>query len=266
MGAVSDIRNFLAVIIVAIMTFESSAATPDRPFQWADDENFKPMIYRDASGHPAGIFKDLMKEIFHRMKVPLECRLYPWSRAQKMVREGRADGMITVLTAQRKKYLEGTDPIVTMEERVFTSRHNPKLQQILAVKSLDDLKKFTLVETAGSGWSKEKLKGMNVIWVPTSVSALNMIATGRADIYLMSNYSGPQFLREQIRKEGPLAEKLKAIVMGPNPLAKIEYRLLIRKDSPYVDLIERYNRTLRKMKNDGSHQKIIQRYQNRNIK
>ena len=253
------------IVVISLLGVELSAATPGRPFQWVDDEDFKPMIYRDASGESAGVFKNLMEEIFQRMKIPLECNLYPWSRVQKLIREGQADGMITVLTEKRKKYLKATEPLITMEERVFTNRHNPRLQQILAVRSLDDLRKFTLVETTGSGWSKEKFKGMKVIWVPTSVSAINMIAKGRADIYLMSNYTGPHFIREQIRKQGPLADKLKEIVMGPNPLAKIEYRLLIRKDSPYVDLIERFDHTLEKMRKDGSYRTIIQHFEDQKI-
>ena len=254
------------VVAISLLGVHLSAEPSARPFQWADDEDYKPIIYRDASGHPAGVFKEIMEEIFQRMKIPLECHLYPWNRVQKLVREGRADGMVTVLTEERKKHLKATDPLIITEERVFTSRRNPRFKEIFSVKSLDDLRKFTLVETIGSGWSKEKFKGMKVIWVPTSVSAFNMIAMGRADIYLMSNYSGPQFLREQIRKQGPLTDRLKEIVMGPNPLSKIEYRLLIRKDSPYVDLIEKFDRTLQKMKEDGSYQKIIQRYINQEIK
>lgn len=248
------------IVAISLMGIHLTAGTPDRPFRWADDENFKPMIYRDASGNPAGIFKDILGELFRRLNLPMECRLYPWSRAQKLVLEGQADGMVTVLTEERKRLLKATEPLVTMEERVFTSRRNPKFRQILAVKSLDDLRKFTLVETTGSGWSKEQFKGMNVIWVPTSDSALNMIATGRADIFLMGNFTGPQFLREQIRKNGPLTDSLKEIVMGPATLAEVKYRLLIRKDSPYADMIEDLDRTLQEMKKDGSYQEILKRY------
>lgn len=254
--------SFRALLIaIPLIWFQLSTASPNRPFRWADDENYRPLIYRDASGHPAGIFNDLMSELFRRLNVPLECRLYPWRRAQKLVREGRADGMITILTEERKKFLEASKPLITVNERVFTSRRNPRLQQILAVKSLDDLRKFTLVETSGSGWSKEHLEGMKVIWVTTAASALNMIATGRADIYLMGYYTGPEFLRMQIRRNGPLSDRLREIVMGPHPLAEVDYRLLIRKDSPYVDLVDRIDRTLQQMKEDGSYRTIVQRYE-----
>lgn len=256
------LRTLFAVVV--LMGVSLSAAAPERPFRWVDDEDFRPMIYRDASGHPAGIFNNLLRELFRRLDVPLVCHLYPWSRVQKQILEGQADGMVTVLTEERKKFVRATDPVVVMEERVFASRRNPRFHQILKIKSLADLQKFTVVETTGSGWSKEHFKGLKVIWVPTAASALNMVAAGRADVYLMSNYTGPEFVRKQIEKGGSLADRLKEIVMGPFPLARIGYRLLIRKGSPYEKLVDRINRILRRMKKDGTYQIIIGRYLRQN--
>ncbi len=235
-------------------------ASPDRPFQWVDDENFKPLIYRNRAGKPEGIFYDILTEAFRRMHVPLQNRLYPWSRTQKMVEEGKADGMVTVYTESRRKFLKATDPILTVQERVFVSRNNPKLKEILNIRTVDGLKRFVLAETMDSGWSKEHLKGMRIIWVPTAESALNMVASGRADIYLMSHITGPDFVRDQIRKGGPLQDELQKIVMGTYPFAKMEYRLLIRKDSPYATIIDQFNETLRRMHSDGTFEKIMKRY------
>ncbi len=235
---------------------------PKRPFIWADDESFKPLIYRNDSGRSEGIFYDVLTELFGRMQIPLENRLYPWARTQKIVQEGKADGMVTIYTQERQKFLLATDPLITVEERAFVSRNNPKYQEILKVHTLEGLKPFVVVETSDAGWSKEHLKGMHVIWVPTAKSALNMVATGRADVYLMSNFTGPNFVKDQIRKGGPLQESLKAIVMGNHSFTTMEYRLLIRKNSPFSDIIEKINPILHQMHKDGTFQKIIQRYHN----
>jgi len=250
----------MAMIMGSLFLLSSYADVPDRPFVWVDDENFKPLIYRDETGASKGIFYEVITEAFRRMNIPLKNRLYPWSRAQKIVLEGGADGMVTVYTRGRRRRFKATDPIVTVKEHVFTDKENPKFEKILDIRSLKELKHFILVDTVDAGWSRENLKGMHVIWVPTAESALNMIATGRADIYLMSNFTGPYLIKEQIEKNSPYKKGLENIVTGRYPIAKMDYRLLIRKDSPYVNIIDRFNATLRRMRRDGTYQKIIDRY------
>ena len=250
----------ISFISILLLSVSFGAETPKRPFIWLDDEDYKPLIYRDERGKARGLFYDVMSEAFKRMNTPLQNRLYPWSRTQKLVESGKGDGMITLYTPRRQKIFQATAPIVVLHEYVFTSKNNPKLDEILNVRSISDLKKFIIVDTESSGWSKENLKGMKVIWVPTAKSALNMVASGRADVYLLSEYSGPYFIQQQIKKGGPLQKKLKQIVMGNYPLARMEYRLLIRKNSPYVGIIDHFNIVLEQMHKDGTYQQIIKHY------
>lgn len=254
------IFHFHLTIAIIILISLPLWAQSKRAFIWFDDEDYQPLIYRDSKGRTEGIFYDVLTEAFKRMQIPLQNRLYPWSRTQEMVQNGDADGMVTIFTKTRQKFFKATDPIVTVEERLFLNKNNPKAKQILHTKSVKNLKYFTIVETTSSGWSKENLKKMHIIWVPTAESALNMIASGRADIYLMSNYSGPVFIKKQIQKETPLSKSLKEVIMGNHAFATMKYRLLIRKNSPYVNIINQFNETLRQMQKDGTYKKIMERY------
>jgi len=253
--------NFYTILSVILFLLPLYAKSYNTPFKWADDEDGKPMIYRNASGKAEGIFYDVVSEVFKRMNIPLQCRLYPWSRAQKMVLDGKADGMVTVYTKDRQKFLKATNPIIIVDEHIFANRNNPKIKEILNIKSIKELKRYIIVETIGSGWTKEHIKGAKIIWVTTPQSAVSMVALGRADIYLMSNYSGSNFIRDQLSKKTLLNDKFKDIVISPYPLAKIEYRLLIREDSSYVDIIGLFNKTLSQMHKDGTYKNIIKRYQ-----
>lgn len=250
----------LSLISILLLSVSYGGEIPKRSFIWIDDEDYRPLIYRNEKGKARGLFYDIMSEAFERMNTPLQNHLYPWSRAQKLVENGKGDGMITVYTPSRQKNFRATAPIVVVHEHVFSSRNNPKLDEILNVHSINDLRKFIIVDTVGSGWSKDNLKGMKVIWVPTAESALNMVASGRADIYLLNDYSGPYFIKQQIKKGGPLQKKLKLLVMGNYPLTTMEYRLLIRKNSPYAGIIDRFNAVLEQMHKDGTYQKIVKRY------
>ena len=253
------------ILTMTIVLLPLDAKVFDAPFRWADDEDYRPLIYLSETGKAEGILYDILSEVFKRMHIKFDCKLYPWSRAQKMVKDGKADGMVTVYTEERRKLFKATDPIVVVNEHLFTNHNNPKIKEILNIKSIEGLKRYIVVETIGSGWTKEQLKRAKIIWVPTAQSAINMIASKRADIFLMSDYSGQTFLEDEIGQNSPLKDKLKEVVAGKYSIAKLKYRLLIRKNSPYVDIIDTINKTLLQMHKDGTYKKIMKRH-NINIK
>ena len=76
-------KQLLTLFFLAFIAF--AANNPNRAFIWADDEDYKPMIYKDKNGNPAGIFNDIMTELFKRLNIPLKKAVYPWERAQKLV-------------------------------------------------------------------------------------------------------------------------------------------------------------------------------------
>ncbi len=177
-------------LLLALFLAYGPASAGKRAFHWVDDEDYPPLIYRGKDGKPAGIFYEIMTEAFHRLNIPLKVELYPWVRAQKIVAEGKADGMVTVLTKERKRLFLGSDPILLVCEQIFANKNNPRIEEIMSIRSLEEIKPFKVVEVIGSGWTKENLKGFNVIWVPNMDSAFNMLIKGRADIYIANGFVG----------------------------------------------------------------------------
>lgn len=250
------------LILLAIMTIFVHA-DEKRPFLWVDDENYFPAIYRGKDGKPAGIFNDIMTELFARLHIPLKKALYPWKRAQKLVKEGKADGMVTVYTKERQAYMVVTKPIWYIGETLLFRRDNPKACKILKINSFKDMKEFVIVETIGSGWTKEKYKEYgikNIIWVPTVDSAFNTLAKGRADIYMMFNLNAYALLLKKRALKGKLFEGFQKIVaIAPN-FTSLPFRLLIRKDSPFAKKIDEFNKVIDEMKKDGTLQRIRIKY------
>ncbi len=252
----------VSMLLLLLFSTTGEAATPDgtRSFHWIDDEDYYPFIYRDNQGKAAGIYRDIMEEIFRRLDVPLSVDVYPWKRTQKYVFEGKGDGMITAMTRERSRNFLATDPIYIINEHTFARRDNPRIAQIQAARSVQDLKGFRIVETIGSGWSEENFKDLDVTWVPSFESGIRMLAAGRVDIFVLGKYPGLIKIHQRIEQSVSYADDLKMIVPSPAPLVQLPYSLLIRKDSPFVDIIPRINRILGQMKRDGSYQKILDRY------
>ncbi len=256
-GFAMKIITFL--LLVFVLMFNPASAKERRAFHWVDDADNSPLIYCRKDGKPAGIFYEIMTEAFRRLNIPLKVDTYPWARAQKIVADGKADGMITVLTNARKRLFRGSDPILLASEYVFTNKNNPRLKEILSIRSLKELRAFRVVETIGSGWTKENLKGVDITWVPTAENAFNMLIKGRVDIYLANNFSGVAFIKRKIEEGGAFSEGYKNIIGSPHPLKTIAFRLLIRKDSPFVGILDDFNKTIHQMQVDGIIQHILER-------
>ncbi len=228
-------------------------------FHWVDDEDYPPLIYRGADGKPAGIFYDIMTEAFHRLDIPLKVKVYPWVRTQRILAYGKADGTITVLTNARKECCIGSDPILLVCEHIFVNKNNPHIKEIMAIRSLKELRPFKMVETIGSGWTKETLKGFNIVWVPNMDSAFNMLIKGRADIFIANGFTGAAFIKKKIKQGKSFSEGYKYIVTNPYPLRTIAFRLLIRKSSPFTNIIDDFNKTIHQMEKEGTIQHFLEK-------
>lgn len=229
----------------------------DDPFYLADDQDFAPYIYINKEGKEAGIIYDLVTTIFSIMEKELRYELFPWKRAQKTVAAGIADAMVTIPTEERLNFLLASEPIVTIDFTVHYNNHNAKRDDILAVKTINELAPFQLIDYQGDGWAEENLKGNKVIWAPSYTSAIGMLALNRGDIFLDDILSIKAHVKKQIENEPWMKKKLSDIKHGYHVLYTVPLCLLIRKDSQYIGLIKAFNQTLQAIKISGEYQRII---------
>jgi len=253
-------KSFLLLLLL-LLTGNGALQAGEKVFRWYDDEAYKPYIYRDANGTPRGIFKDLMEEIFRRLDIPLECKLYPWKRTQVFVHNGLADGMVTVPTPKRLKTMVSSDPLVTSGEKIFARKDNPHIKEIMKIQTIDGMKPYKVVEVIGAGWAEENFKDLpHLIWVPKLTSALYMLANGRVDIYVMNEFSGVEAINSMLKRPSPFQENFQKIIASPHTLKEINYSLLINKNSPWAHLIPRINAILKEIKKDGTYDRIMKKY------
>ncbi len=81
--------------------------------------HYPPYAY-DENGEVKGFSVDLLKEVFHRMDIPMQIKVLPWKRALKMVKNGRADAVLLAFkTEEREKYADYPDEIFITEPTSF---------------------------------------------------------------------------------------------------------------------------------------------------
>ena len=113
-------------ILLCLLTFLFSQTVianqpPDEksPIIYAASGAWFPLINPSESKGACGggLFFEILNEIFTKqLGVDLGCSFVPWKRAQKEVKNGDSDFLVTVPTAERQEYSTATDnPVLNQQ-------------------------------------------------------------------------------------------------------------------------------------------------------
>jgi len=126
------------------MVFVSGAlAVPDKIIV-ADDKDYPPYIFLDASGDPKGILVDIWQLWSRKTGIAVEFRLMEWNDALAAVRDGQADALGGVArTPQREEMFELTTRIAVIPSGIFFH------DQLGGIKDIKDLTGFSIGIVSG---------------------------------------------------------------------------------------------------------------------
>lgn len=218
-------------------------ATTARPLSWVED------------GKARGILIDIADEVIqNRLETKLTHQGHPWKRSQYLVQIGKADALITN-GPMRKEWAEhSSEVVVSLQHMLYVKSGGPKIYQLRKVRTLDDLKPFTMVDHRGSAWAEKNLieRGIKVHWVADHDTMYRMVAKGRVDAVAYE----PLMARYQIKNLG-LKDQLVELPIETN---KLPFHVVIGKTSPYVKMLPEIDEAIRQLKQDGTFDRILDNY------
>jgi polar amino acid transport system substrate-binding protein len=218
-------------------------ATTSQPFSWFED------------GKARGILIDIAEEVIqNRLETKVTHQAHPWKRSQYLVQIGKADALITN-GPMRKEWAEHSREVVlSLQHMLYVKAGGPKFAQLKKVRTLDDLKPFTMVDHRGSAWAEKNLikRGIKVHWVADHDTMYRLVAKGRVDAVAYIDF----ITRYHIKTLG-LHDQLVELPLDTNP---VPFHIVIRKASPYVKMLPEIDDAIRQMETDGTLQKIYQKY------
>lgn len=216
-------------------------------------ENFPPFSWREDD-QMQGILIDVVNEAVQaRMGIPVSHEGYPWARAQRMVKSGEADAFVTIPTPERKEYTKASnEPVITTKVTLFTNINHERMEEFKNIKVIADLKSFRLVDYIGNGWAHENLSGFNVDWSPHMNNVLHKLAHNRGDLFAQVS----QVTRYTIKQLG-LED---VIVEIPTVLDSATFNLCIGHNSPFINIIPKFDEIMNDMRNDGKLHEIYATY------
>lgn len=214
------------------------------PYQYAEEGELK------------GFVATIVKEAFKRMDQPMNIKLYPFPRAHKMVRNGDADGIFTVArTPERETFCYYPQEVLVWQTMALFVQVDSPLAFDGDFNKLRDYRlgviyKYRYGKVFDDVVDNGTLRNIN----PTNSAESNakMLVAGRID-YWMSNRELAAFVLNKLNLSEAVRELEPAVQTLPT-------YLMFSKKRNTAALSQRFGEELRKMRADGSYDRIITDY------
>jgi len=203
-----------------------------------------------------GILPDLIREALSKhMDMPVDVIGYPWARVQNLVENGSIDAFVTVPTAPRLEYaLSSSETVYKIEIRTTVMRNSPVEKRLRDNPHPDALKALRYCDILGNGWGMAYTAkhGITPIIGRKVISCLRMVQKGRADVVLQASVVTSREIAAQNMSDH--------LVTLPTIFGTMSFTFLLSKKSSFGQgFVDRFDATLKRMKEDGSYSKLIAR-------
>ncbi|WP_206208650.1 substrate-binding periplasmic protein [Vogesella mureinivorans] len=195
-----------------------------------------------------GILTRVVTEVFRRGNVSVRYGWYPNNRAIQMARTGDVDGSLGwTPNAERQKDLLFSEEVLPFRMVLFQ-----RLGETYTWKTLEDLAPYRFGITAGNFYSDTftRLQHNGVLKVDVTtddISNLRKLAAGRIDLFPMEGEAGQLTTRLQLPPAMAARIVPQAREYWSTPLCVVIWR-----GHPQAgELVRRFNRELKKMKDSG---------------
>ncbi len=237
---------FLIKITTALADTGSSANLDSDPIVFLGNHRLPPMNYL-KNDQAKGLTVEIVKAMAERMEQPVIIELMDWSEAQQLVLEGEADALIQInVTEERELLYDFSDPLLESEFSIFIPSDKPGITNML------DLRGLTVAAEA-KGFSAlilERDSLINIKPVPDLLSGFNMLLEGSVDAVVGDRWVGTYTLAEN---------DIRGVTIANQPIDINYSSIAVRKGNTV--LLAEINEALGEIKQDGTYQRIIDRWQ-----
>lgn len=217
---------------------------------------YYPPFYFIENGMIQGIAVDLVNELFGRLQINVDLRLYPLQRALKNLEYGESDAMmILIKTPDREKFLHYTAPVTTVRGLIWRAADRNDVQ--IEYKSLSDLRPYTIGVTRGYSYGEAFDRFLHshpeVEIAGSDLQNYKKLVSHRIDLF-----PGNEIVAKGLFKQYPeLKEKL---THSQKSFIEWVLHMGISKRSELVSLTSQINSTLADLTREGFIDQTIQKY------
>ena len=246
--------NSLIPFVFLVLLVRTAAAEGTLRFVTLE---FAPFIYGENQ-QVAGPGRDVIEAVCEAASIDCSFDIYPWRRAQELMKSGDADGMMVIgRNPAREEWLHFSPPMFRTEYGFFVQADNSlsyqKASQIAGYRVGVFAPSNTATQLEGIRSAMEEA-GMDPIQIdghPDDAAGLRKLAVGRLDAVYSNRERGWGIVA---------AEALDGKVRYAGPHKAVLYYAGITKDYPHPHVVANFFETWRALFASGEAQQIIKGY------
>lgn len=242
---------YIFIALVTLLSFAPSRAAAETTVLF---DMYNPPYMYIKKGVAHGLYPAIVTEVFARMGMPVTCKAVPWKRALLHSRQGIAAIGGLYKTEARKEIYDYSDPFYTERLMVFVYNGAP-----FDYKGLESLNGKTVGVLQGWSYGDEfdhacEQGLFKAIPVHADIKNFIKLVEGRIDCVIATHISALHALREL-----PPGSSNRISMLEP-PMAINDTHLGFGKTANEKALLEKFNATLRQMKESGEYEELLEEY------
>lgn len=219
-------------------------------------DSYTPYQYEE-NGELKGMAVDIVREAFKRMGYSVEIKVLPWSRVLKSAEDGTVDAIFSSFyIEERSAYMTyAMEPLAVSVQSLFAPVGTP-IRFDGTVQSLKDYRLGTIIGYVyGDAFKQGKENGtLDVSEAEDCPANILKLLSGRTDVFIDNRDTALFYIKR---------DKLEKRIVELQPHfteQEMLYLAFSKKRIQDPALVETFNQTLKKMKQDGTWQNIVAEY------
>ncbi len=245
---------FLLLMVSACTNDLTSISTNEPKFErtqsdnllFLGNKNIPPIVFLDGNS-PAGIAVDIVNALAKHLTQPVEIRAMDWKEAQTLVSQGKADALIQINpTEERREIYDFSDPLLESHFSIFTNLDR------MGISNISDLNGLRVGVEAG-GLPQQLLADypqITTVIIPNFIDGFKQINERFIDAVIVDYRVGSYVIAKN---------SIHNIKVTGDPILVSYSRIAVKKGN--IELLDEINLALQIMKEDGTYQKIIDRWE-----
>lgn len=238
--------------LIILMT-NDNIFTSDNIFIKLSEDPWPPFTYGDVYA-THGYAVEFTEQIFLRLDLDYEIRLYPWQRCLNQMKSGIRDGVIlSGINDDRKEYMEFTIPIMYDRDLIWYKLDKDEIKW----SNFEDLKDFTFAATRGFSYGSTftdsvEFYDINIIETNSDLQNFKLLKENRVDLFICNETVALSLFKDNPELQGIFTYTKK-------PLKEVSLHMAFSKKSKYVYLVSDINKIIVELQNEGIINRILGR-------
>lgn len=230
----------IVLCLLVIAGFVTSAYAADVKIY--GDDNYQPVIFRDADGKPKGVLVDVLNQVQRTTGIPINLELLPWKRAYVSAERGFGGVIGLSKNAARLAIFDYSDPIYEDSIMVVVLKGKE-----FPFTKLEDLKGKLIGTQLGAsfGTDVDAAIAAGTITVDNEnnhIARMKKLLIGRIDAAFIGN--GKAGLDGLIQSDPELRDNKAKFAVLPMPLTRDELYLGFKKSMNMTSYLAEFNHAL----------------------